>query len=567
VRGKLWYFNSKVNLLTKEIHNQFIIPSIFHGNRFAVMENRRFCIYIAFLILSTSQLSGQLFFNQENEGVFITSGAIIYIEGGVQFSDGGSGDAWFDNEGIIQVGSNLAPSIGAADWVNNNLSDDGMVDDKIGIVEFVSGIQDIAGITVSRFNKLSFTSASSEFDVLTDIIVDSVLDLGIANELDLNSTTLTLTNSSTTAINSSSGGYIRSETNPISDTDYSTVVWDVTGGTGAYVIPFHSGSEMIPISITLLSLGASPISFSTYPSAIDNTDYPPIGTGITDPVTSMYSAVWGGDNSENTIDRFWIVDLGLNSSIDLSFSYGNDDVSSGVIGSEALLFAQNWSAGGWHSGIGTSFGPAIPMVNAIIANSGAWTLSRTDVPLPITCLGFSGVHISDYVELRWAATNEEEIRGYYIDRSLDLTSWEELEFISVGENEVLNDYSWKELVIDRLEEGYYYRLRQIDFDGKEEFSCELIYVPLYFETSNISDITLYPNPTKGIIRLALNWDKGEVVLIDVYNSQGQHLCQTEAKLSEGLNALEFDFSNHSVGSYLFQINTNERLVTRKFQLL
>jgi hypothetical protein len=83
-----------------------------------------------------------------------------------------------------------------------------------------------------------------------------------------------------------------------------------------------------------------------------------------------------------------------------------------------------------------------------------------------------------------------------------------------------------------------------------------------YETVDCNGISVYPNPTKGIIRISLN-DKVVVgYVVEVYDNIGCLLLTLKNNKLE--NDFSLDLSKFSTGYYMVRIYTDNILYTRKF---
>lgn len=154
----------------------------------------------------------------------------------------------------------------------------------------------------------------------------------------------------------------------------------------------------------------------------------------------------------------------------------------------------------------------------IPANSTRYfTIGSADIgtPLPVELIHFTAdVTESNWVELAWQTATEINSDYFTVERSLNLTDWEELSRLKAADNSnlVLNyDYTDTE-----PHSGFsYYRLKQTDFDGKFSYSSvKTIQIGL----EKISHPEIYPNPTSNVIHIT-RADSN----LRVYNSYGQEL--------------------------------------------
>lgn len=128
--------------------------------------------------------------------------------------------------------------------------------------------------------------------------------------------------------------------------------------------------------------------------------------------------------------------------------------------------------------------------------------------LPVEYLYFNGNFIDDRVVLNWKTLTEINNDKFEIERSLDGLLFEKIGVVSGGGN------SSKELIyfyndFDVYKSNYYYRLRQVDFDGDYKYS-KIIFVG----KNQYKDFLVYPNPSTDYINLNGIFD--DFYIIDIY---------------------------------------------------
>lgn len=92
-----------------------------------------------------------------------------------------------------------------------------------------------------------------------------------------------------------------------------------------------------------------------------------------------------------------------------------------------------------------------------------------DDPMPVTLVSFNARTENAIVRLEWRTTSETDNAGFYIERSTDAFTWQDIGFVDGNATtSVVKDYSFRD---EKPETGLsYYRLRQTDFDGTTERS-------------------------------------------------------------------------------------------------
>ncbi|WP_281614579.1 T9SS type A sorting domain-containing protein [Flammeovirga sp. SubArs3] len=107
--------------------------------------------------------------------------------------------------------------------------------------------------------------------------------------------------------------------------------------------------------------------------------------------------------------------------------------------------------------------------------------------LPVELISFSATMVDDAVTLKWSTASEINCERFIIEKSLDKKSWTEIGNQSgQGTTFTTSEYTF---IDNFITQSSYYRLRQIDFDGREE-----VFGPIHqqLNTGN-STISMYPN--------------------------------------------------------------------------
>ena len=117
-------------------------------------------------------------------------------------------------------------------------------------------------------------------------------------------------------------------------------------------------------------------------------------------------------------------------------------------------------------------------------------------PLPVELTAFSGRWTSSAAELSWATASERNSSHFVVERSTD----GEAAFLPVGRvaahGNSSNSQAYKLRDAEAGEQGVallYYRLRQVDVDGKEAFS-PVITIAVGARAAAAPQLELYPNP-------------------------------------------------------------------------
>ena len=170
--------------------------------------------------------------------------------------------------------------------------------------------------------------------------------------------------------------------------------------------------------------------------------------------------------------------------------------------------------------------------------------------LPVTLTAFTATKLTENkVQLNWSTASEINNKKFEIQR----TENEKLEWQNIGSVEgngttnSLQNYQLNDDISTSLNRAntVYYRLKQIDFDGRFEYS-KVVSVNL---NSVEQTVSIYPNPNNGSFTVNFNALVGEKE-IDVYTIQGKLIYQFSTSNSE----MEIGRIN-SKGIYFLRIQT------------
>lgn len=176
-------------------------------------------------------------------------------------------------------------------------------------------------------------------------------------------------------------------------------------------------------------------------------------------------------------------------------------------------------------------------------------------PLPVTLTAFfANLLTGNLVKLDWTTSMEINCSRYDIERSADGRLFVTVGSIAGnGNSSVAKSYSINDDVAGVTSSITYYRLKQVDFDGKKSYS-KVIAVRL--KKSN-ADFTVSPNPFTSHVNINLDWSKNEMSVIKVYNMTGRELVSKTVQLYKGTNYVPVnELSNLAAGNYIIQFNTS-----------
>jgi hypothetical protein len=152
-------------------------------------------------------------------------------------------------------------------------------------------------------------------------------------------------------------------------------------------------------------------------------------------------------------------------------------------------------------------------------------------PLPVSLTTFIIQKEFNTTNLTWQTTSETRSNRFEVEHSTSGKSWNQIGTLSTkGESSELQTYQF--IHVSPVSGDNYYRLKMIDRDGSFTFS-KVKYVKFDLDF----DVIVYPNPVIESIHLKVDWSK--VVRVQVLNSLGEILYESEQKATPEINTKAF----------------------------
>ncbi len=198
------------------------------------------------------------------------------------------------------------------------------------------------------------------------------------------------------------------------------------------------------------------------------------------------------------------------------------------------------------------------------------TLLLFDAVVPVEFNSFKAENINNKVNIEWVTSTETNNSGFEIERSgkrktNSKMNWVEIAFIEGnGTTSEFNNYNFTDIV--EKPGIYFYRLKQIDFNGTVTYSDEIdITVE---EPNSFLLMQNFPNPFNPSTTIRFTTPVQTKVEVSVFNSLGEKVAQIiNAELSEGYHEFNFNASNLSSGIYFYRIKTEQFSDTKKMMLI
>ncbi|MCC6843703.1 MAG: DUF11 domain-containing protein [Saprospiraceae bacterium] len=186
--------------------------------------------------------------------------------------------------------------------------------------------------------------------------------------------------------------------------------------------------------------------------------------------------------------------------------------------------------------------------------------------LPLEWLSFEANYNGEFTELDWA-TGVEINNGYF---EVERRHESETEFKAIGQVDAStetgasrHDYEMDDLNVNQSG-VYYYRIKQVDRDGKYNYSKV---ISIRVQRGKDLSIEIYPNPVDDLLKVEIGLSENGLLESRVFDNHGKSVLvnpfggnyMKAGKYSELINT-----SVLTPGQYNLQIKTNNGLINKRF---
>ena len=173
--------------------------------------------------------------------------------------------------------------------------------------------------------------------------------------------------------------------------------------------------------------------------------------------------------------------------------------------------------------------------------------------MPVTLFSFTGDRQGGINKLWWTTATEFNNSGFELQRSADGVNFSSVGFVGTkatnGNSNAMLNYEFND--VKPLSGNNYYRLKQIDKDGKNSLSQVVLIKGL--KATQLSITSVYPNPVKDVLNMIIGTPVSEQVNIVVMDIAGKVLFSKSTRLLAGDNSQQLDVSKLASGTYAIKL--------------
>ncbi|MBC6698378.1 T9SS type A sorting domain-containing protein [Hymenobacter puniceus] len=175
------------------------------------------------------------------------------------------------------------------------------------------------------------------------------------------------------------------------------------------------------------------------------------------------------------------------------------------------------------------------------------------LPLPVELKSFTAQLRNGQVALNWVTASEKNNRGFEVQRSQDAREFSTILF-KEGKGTTNARSTYNAVDARPLAGLSYYRLKQIDTDGKFSYSPVVT-----VKNAGLTEASFYPNPTSGKLTISLpQATTAEGLRVRISDLTGRVLREQTLPVTG-----ELDLASLPAGTYMVTVGTGDQQVTRK----
>ena len=185
--------------------------------------------------------------------------------------------------------------------------------------------------------------------------------------------------------------------------------------------------------------------------------------------------------------------------------------------------------------------------------------------IPVELVSFTGNNVNGKVLLEWKTATEINNNGFEVQRKAAESEFAIIGFVK-GKGTTTNHKEYSYTDKDLADGKYFYRLKQIDFDGTFEYSNEIEVDVRLLDKFNLEQN--YPNPFNPTTKI--NWQspvssRQVLKVFDVLGNEIKTLVNEEKEA--GYHSVDFNASEPPSGVYFYKLSAGSYVETKKMVLL
>lgn len=184
-------------------------------------------------------------------------------------------------------------------------------------------------------------------------------------------------------------------------------------------------------------------------------------------------------------------------------------------------------------------------------------------PLPVKLVSFTAIQNNKKVTCKWETKQEEGIKNYSVERSVDGKTFESIGLVdALGNSTNAGFYQFTDVNAFNINAAtLYYRLKINDVNGKFNYSSVVV-----VSLGEKQSVQLYPNPTKDFVNVQINSSSNSAInnTIEVIDYLGKVVLSKKVTVTTGTQNIALNTTNLPKANYVVVIKNESEFKTLKF---
>jgi len=284
---------------------------------------------------------------------------------------------------------------------------------------------------------------------------------------------------------------------------------------------------------------------------------------------------YSGVNPSNTIanstfmNAYWDMQATGGSGYSYNLTLMQDSAVHGTIGDLANLQVAKYAgtSTNWSKITATTVNNITGFMNANSSNTmGIFTgTNGVSNSLPVKLIALTASAKNNNVLVSWTTASEENNKGFEVESSIDGNSFKMIGFVkgAINSNR-LSNYNLVDAnaFVNNASNIIYYRLKQLDMDGKFTYSKVVSVNNNDNKAENVFEV--FPNPFNTEFNIEVNATEAGNATVETIDLQGKVLVSKNFNTVNGLNTLNMtDLPSLNAGIYVVKVTVNGQTFVHK----
>jgi hypothetical protein len=199
--------------------------------------------------------------------------------------------------------------------------------------------------------------------------------------------------------------------------------------------------------------------------------------------------------------------------------------------------------------------------------TGEFIVAAEPVDLPVELTTFTGRRDGHEVRLHWQTATETNNTGFHVERRADGRRWRALGFVKgQGTTDAAQSYRYNDAQLPFAANTLTYRLRQVDHDGTESLSDEIVVA--LGTPERLALHAPFPNPSRGHATVRYAVPEAMEIEMAVYNVLGQRVATlVEGRVEAGPVERHLDTGRWPSGVYFVRMVAGGTVQTQRLTVV